>query len=164
LDLNGLLRSLTGLNQGYALEMRVDNLQMDMTSMEMLVANAHQQIQCVEEETKEEFHKMKDDFYDRELKQYLWGGILTDKVDTMKERMDWMEEQFGNLLHFINSGEDAEELFRETINTQATTILSMDTTILTLKDWVGELELGRRLLCDRIIAIEVGGQEPLFDL
>ena len=32
---------------------------------------------------------------------------------------------------------------------------SQDTTIMALRDRVGELELGRRLLRDRIIAIEV---------
>ena len=33
---------------------------------------------------------------------------------------------------------------------------SQEATITALRDWVGELELGRRLLRDRIIAIEVG--------
>ena len=33
---------------------------------------------------------------------------------------------------------------------------SQEATISALRDWVGELELGRRLLCNRIIAIEVG--------
>jgi hypothetical protein len=32
------------------LEGRIDNLQMDMTSVELLVVNAHQQVQCVEDE------------------------------------------------------------------------------------------------------------------
>ena len=58
LDLDGLLRSLTGSFQGYKLERRIDNLQMDMTGMEMSVVNAHLQVQHVEEETKEEFCRM----------------------------------------------------------------------------------------------------------
>ena len=63
LDLDGLLCSLTGSFQGYKLESQIDNLQMDMTSMELSVANAHQQVQHVEEETKEEFRSMWKDFY-----------------------------------------------------------------------------------------------------
>ena len=92
-----------------------------------------------------------------ESKQYHWGGILQDRVDTMKERMDRMEEQFGNLLHFINNREDSTKGFKYMIDAHAVTIMA-------LRDWIGELELGRLLLRNRIIAIEVRTSMVASDL
>jgi hypothetical protein len=48
-------------SQMYHIEMRVDNLQMDMSGVELSVANAHRQIQRVE---------------DKVLKPFMEGGYL----------------------------------------------------------------------------------------
>ena len=41
------------------MESRLDDIWMDVQGVELSVANAHQQVQRVEEETKEELHRMK---------------------------------------------------------------------------------------------------------
>jgi hypothetical protein len=42
--------------EGYDLELRINNLQMDMTGVELSVVNAHQQVQCVEDEVIPKFN------------------------------------------------------------------------------------------------------------
>ena len=136
---------------------------MDIQGCELSTANTHQQIQQVEEETKEELWEMKCHFEESEAKQYIWGSGVTDKNDMTTERMTRLEQLFGSVLNFINNREDATEDFKNVIDAQAQYMTelkeqvdSQEATITALKDRVGELELGRRLLCDRIIAIEVG--------
>ena len=76
--------------------------------------------------------------------------------------MTRMEEHFSNLLHFISNKEDATEAFKDVADAQAMYMMELkgqidlqEATITALKDWVGELELGRHLLRNRIITIEV---------
>jgi propanediol dehydratase large subunit len=51
--------------QGYDLEMRIDNMQMDIMGVELSVANAHQQIQHVEDEVCETLsNRIRGDYLD----------------------------------------------------------------------------------------------------
>ena len=141
----------------------LNDIWMDVQGCELSTANAHQQIQRVEEEIKEELHRMKRHFEESEGKQYLWGSGVQEKVDTTEERMGRQEQLFGNLLHFVNNREDTTKTFKDVVDAQARfmtelkeRINSQEVTITALKDRVGKLELGRRLLRNRIIAIEVG--------
>ena len=127
---------------------------MDMTGVELLVANAHHQVQCVEDEV---LHAFMVDNWQAQQDHCILEEALRDRVHTKEEWMTWMEEHFGNLLHFVNHREDNEEAFKEVLNAQAVTIIA-------LKDRVGELELGHCLLCDRIIVIEVRMLMVAFNL
>ena len=153
LDLGGLLCSLTGSFQGYDLESHINNLFMDVSGVELSVANAHHQIQHVKDKViKELSNKVTAHYHNF----FTSGGAMESKFNGR------MEEHFGDLLHFVNNKEDNTEAFNDVVNTQALAIVDLTewvdaqaVTITALKDWVGELELGHCLLCDRIIAIKV---------
>ena len=169
------------------METRIDNLQMDMTGMELSVANAHLQVQRLEDDVIKE---MKDHMEDYEAKMYTYNSILRGRVDSLeleKERVEancattrevlasWMTsfealeksivnessrvvamedhltERSMDLHNFAKKFEEKMEL----VNRMQERMDSQDATIMALKDRVGELELGHRLLRDRIIAIEV---------
>jgi hypothetical protein len=55
--------------------MEVDNLKMDMSGMELSVANAHLQIQRVEDEV---IKDMKDQLEEEGRKDYVWRGGVAD--------------------------------------------------------------------------------------
>ena len=181
------------------MEMRIDNLQMDMTGVELSVANTHLQIQPVEEETQEELQEMKCHFEELEAKQYLHGGGLTERVNSLKLERTRVEANCATVREVLSSWMVTFEALEKSIADESTRVVAMedhltersmdlhnfakkfkekmalvermqermdlqDATIMALKDRVGELELGRRLLRDRIIAIKVRRSMAASDL
>ena len=172
------------------MEMRIDNLQMDMTGVELSVANAHLQVQRVEEETQEELREMKHHFEESEARQYLHGGGITARLDSLELERTRVEANCATVREVLSSWMVSFEALEKSIADESTRVVAMedhlaersmdlhnfgkkfeekmalvermqewmdsqDVTIMALKDRVGELELGRHLLRDRIIAIEV---------
>ena len=169
------------------MEMRIDNLQMDMTGVELSVANAHLQVQRLEEDVIEplvikmdraqEGHRIVEANLDRRVEAIELGQTRVEAncVTTREVLSSWMTsfealeksiadeasrvyamedhlEKRSMDLH--NFGKEFEEKMA-LVERMQERMDSQDATIMALKDRVGELELGRRLLRDRIIAIEV---------
>ena len=169
------------------MEMRINNLQMDMTGVELSVANAHLQVQHLEEDVIKE---MKDHMENSEARIQTWRGIYSGKVDRLELERDRVEANCATTREVLSSWMVSFEALEKSIADESTRVVAMedhltersmdlynfakkfeekmalvdrmqermdsqDATILALKDRVGELELGRRLLRDRIIAIEV---------
>jgi type I site-specific restriction endonuclease len=161
--------------------MRVDNLQMDMSGVELLVANAHLQVQRVEDEVIKE---MKDHMEDYERKSFIWEGGVTERLNFLelgKERTDakcdnvqevlasWMvtfgalETSIGRTAEDVKVIEDWLEPnswtiieAQEQITGLADLVKDQASTIRLLQQWVGELELGHGVLRAHVINIEVG--------
>ena len=169
------------------MEMRIDNLQMDMTGVELSVANAHLQVQRLEDDV---IKGMMDCIEDSENGIQTWRGIFSHKVDSLELERDRVEANCATTREVLSSWIDTFEALVKSIADESTRVVAMedhltersmdlhnfskkfeekmalvermqermdlqDATIMALKDRVGELELGRRLLRDRIIAIEV---------
>ena len=170
------------------MEMRIDNLQMDMTGVELSVANAHLQVQRLEDDV---IKGMKDHQENFEAKLYEYNGILRGRVDSLELEKTMVEANCATTREVLSSWMISFEALEKSIVDESTRVIAMedhltersqdlynfakkfeekmelvdrmqermdsqDATIMALKDRVGELELGRRLLRDRIIAIEVG--------
>ena len=154
---------------------------MDMTGVELSVANAHLQVQRVEDEV---IREMKDHMEDYEAKSTTWGGVLqarvddlelardrtNEKCDTVREVLtSWMvtfealEKSIGNTAEDVKTIEDwltpnswcvAET--QEQIKELTDLVKDQASTIRLLKDHVRELELGHGVLQTRVANIEVG--------
>ena len=169
------------------MEMRIDNLQMDMTGVELSVANAHLQVQRLEEDV---IKDLRDCLKNSEARIQTWRGIYSGKVDRLELERDRVEANCATTWEVLSSWMVSFEALEKSIADESTRVVAMedhltersmdlhnfgkkfeekmdlidrmqeqmdsqDATILALKDRVGELELGHRLLRDRIIAIEV---------
>jgi chromosome segregation ATPase len=160
--------------------MEVDNLKMDMSGVELSVANAHLQIQHVEDEVIKEMK----DHLEEERKNYVWGGGVTERLNFLeqgKERTDakcddvrevltsWMvtfealETNIGRTAKDVKVIEDwLEPNSRSIIEAQEQIVGLSDlvkdqaSTIRLLQQRIRDLEVGHRLLRDRVIHIEVG--------
>ena len=178
------------------MEMQIDNLQMDMTGVELSVANAHLQIQRLENDVIKE---MKDHMEDYEAKMYAYNGIIRGRVDSLELEKGRVEANCATTREVLSSWMVTFETLEKNIADEASRVYAMedhlekrsmdlhlfgkefeekmalvermqermdsqDATIMALKDRVGELELGRRLLRDRIIAIEVRRSMVAFNL
>jgi hypothetical protein len=163
------------------MEMEVDNLKMDMSGVELSVANAHLQIQRVEDEV---IKDMKDQLEEEGRKDYVWrGGVnerlhfleqgkeVTDgKCDDVREVLtSWMvtfealEGSIGKTAEDVKVIEDWLEpnscsIVEAQVEIGKLTDLVRDqaSAIRLLQDRVGELELGHGVLQARVINIEVG--------
>ena len=169
------------------MEMRIDNLQMDMTGVELSVANAHLQVQRLEDNV---IKGLKEHIETSEDGIQTWRGIFSRKVDSLELERDRVEANCATTREVLSSWMVSFEALEKSIADESTQVVAMedhltersqdlynftkkfeekmalvekmqeqmdsqDATIMALKDRVGELELGRRLLRDRIIAIEV---------
>ena len=169
------------------MEMRIDNLQMDMTGVELSVANAHLQVQRLEDDVIKE---LRERIESSESGIMTWRGIFSRKVDALELERDRVEANCATTREVLSSWMVSFEALEKSIADEASRVYAMedhlekrsmdlhnfgkefeekmslvermqermdsqDATIMALKDRVGELELGRRLLRDRIIAIEV---------
>ena len=169
------------------MEMRIDNLQMDMTGVELSVANAHLQVQRLEEDV---IQGLKERIETSEDGMMTWRGIFSRKVDALELERDRVDANCATTREVLSSWMTSFEALEKSIADEASRVFAMedhltersqdlhnfakkfeekmelvdrmqermdsqDATIMALKDRVGELELGRRLLRDRIIAIEV---------
>jgi chromosome segregation ATPase len=163
------------------MEARVDNLQMDMSGVELSVANAHQQIQRVEDEVIKE---MKDHMEDYEAKTCTWGGVLQGRVDDLELAKGRTDEKCESIREVLTSwmvtfealeqsiGRTAEDVkvieewlepnsrcvaeTQEQIKELSDLVKDQASTIRLLQDRVGELELGHGVLRTRVANIEVG--------
>jgi chromosome segregation ATPase len=161
--------------------MEVDNLKMDMSSVELSVANAHRQIQRVEDEVIQE---MKDQLEEEGKKDYVWRGGVTErlhfleqgkevtdgKCDDVREVLSsWMvtfealEGSIGKTAEDVKVIEDwlepnSRSIVDAQVEIEKLTDLVKDqaSAIRLLQDRVGELELGHGVLRARVINIEVG--------
>ena len=178
------------------MEMQIDNLQMDMTGVELSVANAHLQVQRLEEDV---IQGLKERIETAEEGISTWRGIFSHKVDAIELEQTRVEANCVTTREVLSSWMTSFEALEKSIADEASRVYAMedhlekrlmdlhnfgkefeekmalvgrmqermdsqDATILALKDRVGELELGRRLLRDRIIAIEVRRSMVAFDL
>jgi hypothetical protein len=161
--------------------MEVDNLKMDMSGVELSVANAHLQVQRVEDEV---IKDMKDQLEEEGKKDYVWRGGVTErlhfleqgkevtdgKCDDVREVLtSWMttfevlEESIGKTAEDVKVIEDWLEpnsrlIVEAQVEIEKLTDLVKDqaSVIRLLQDRVGELELGHGVLRARVINIEVG--------
>ena len=178
------------------MEMRIDNLQMDMTGVELSVANAHLQVQRLEEDV---IQGLKERIETSEEGISTWRGIFSHKVDAIKLEQTRVEANCVTTREVLSSWMTSFEALEKSIADESTRVVAMedhltersqdlynfakkfeekmelvdrmqermdsqDATIMALKDRVGELELGCRLLRDRIIAIEVRRSMVASDL
>ena len=169
------------------MEMRIDNLQMDMTGVELSVANAHLQVQRLEDDVLKPYM---DDMYKAEENHRILEEDLRSRVDRLELEKDRVEANCASTREVLSSWMTSFEALEKSIADESSRVVAMedhltersmdlhnfgkefeakmalvarmqermdsqDATIMALKDRVGELELGRRLLRDRIIAIEV---------
>ena len=169
---------------------------MDMTSVELSVANAHLQVQRIEDDVLKpyivEMGKAHEDH--RILEE-----DLRRRVDSLKLEKDRVEANCATVREVLSSWMVSFEALEKSIADESTQVVAMedhltersmdlhnfgkkfeekmalvermqermdsqDAIILALKDRVGELELGCRLLRDRIIAIEVRRSMVASDL
>ena len=178
------------------MEMRIDNLQMDMTGVELSVANAHLQVQRLEDDVLKPYM---DDRYRAEENHRILEEDLRSRVDRLELERDRVEANCATTREVLSSWMTSFEALEKSIADESSRVVAMedhltersmdlhnfgkefeekmalvarmqermdsqDATIMALKDRVGELELGRRLLRDRIIAIEVRRSMVAFDL
>ena len=178
------------------MEMRIDNLQMDMTGVELSVVNAHLQIQRLEDDVLKP-HLVEMDKAQERCR--IMDGNLRHRVDSLELEKDRVEANCATVREVLTSWMVTFEALEKSITDESTRVVAMedhltersmdlhnfgkkfeekmaliermqermdlqDATILALKDRVGELELGRRLLRDRIIAIEVRRSMVASDL
>ena len=142
---------------------------------------------------------MKRHFEESEAKQYLHGGNIMERVNSLELERNRVEANCATTREVLSSWMVSFEALERSIADESTRVVAMedhlekrsmdlhnfgkefeekmalvermqermdsqDATIMALKDRVGELELGRHLLRDRIIAIEVRRSMVAFDL
>jgi chromosome segregation ATPase len=146
---------------------------MDMTGVELLVANAHRQVQRVEDEV---IREMKDHMEDYKNKNYVWSGSVTSRLDDLelaKERTNekcesiqevltsWMvtfealEMSMGSISTRIQAMEDHLVDRSRSLREFTELVLDQAATIRLLQERVRELELSHGVLRARVINIEV---------
>jgi chromosome segregation ATPase len=161
--------------------MEVDNLKMDMSGVELSVANAHLQIQRVEDEVIKE---MKDRLEEEEMKDYVWRGGVTERLHFLEQGKEVTDGKCDNVREVLSSwmvtfealegsiGKTAEDVkaiedwlepnshsiveAQEQIASLAELVKDQASTIRLLQGRVGELELGHGVLRARVINIKVG--------
>jgi chromosome segregation ATPase len=154
---------------------------MDMSGVELSVANAHLQIQRVEDEVIKE---MKDRLEEEDRKNYVWGGGVTERLNFLeqgKERTDakcddvrevltsWMVTFEALEMSIGRTAEDVKVIeewlepnprcvaeTQEQIKELSDLVKDQASTILLLKNCIRELELGHGVLRTRVANIEVG--------
>ena len=161
---------------------------MDMTGVELSVANAHLQVQRIEDDVLKPYM---DNMYRAQEDHRILEEGLRHRVDSLELEKDRVEANCATVWEVLSSWMVTFEALEKSIADEPTRVVAMedhltersqdlhnfgkefeekmaligrmqermdlqDVTITALRDRVGELELGRRLLRDRIIAIEVG--------
>jgi hypothetical protein len=154
---------------------------MTMSGVELSVANAHLQIQRVEDEV---IKGMKDQQEEEGLKDYVWRGGVNERLDFLEQGKEVTDGKCDDVREVLSSwmvtfealegsiGKTAEDVkviedwlepnSRSIVEAQVEigklTDLVRDqaSAIRLLQDRVGELELGHGVLRARVINIEVG--------
>jgi methyl-accepting chemotaxis protein len=154
---------------------------MDMSGVELSVANAHLQVQRVEDEVIKE---MKVHMEDYEAKTATWSGVLQGRVDDLELARDRTNEKCDTVREVLTSwmvtfealeksiGATAEDVktiedwltpnsrcvaeTQEQIKELSDLVKDQASTIRLLQGRVGELELGHGVLWTRVANIEVG--------
>jgi hypothetical protein len=164
--------------------MRVDNLQMDMSGVELSVANAHRQVQRVEDEVVAPLSRKVSDMYQD---FFTSSGAMESRFDGLleehHERMNVLEQASGIAAEKCDSVQDVLTSWMVTFEALETSIsdaaarvqhmedhlvtrlkellemlevaINQAATIQLLQERVGELELGHGVLQARVINIEV---------
>ena len=181
------------------MEHRLDNIWMDVQGCELSTANAHQQIQQLEDEVvvpfiekvtlmywdcfmsggamESEFRGTLENHQERLNEVELTSGIAKEKCNSVQDvltswmstfkalegsirdtttRVIAMEDHLTERSQSLVDLDSQVQANSDIIKLLVERMSSQEATITALRDWVGELELGRCLLHDRIIAIEVG--------
>jgi hypothetical protein len=161
--------------------MEVDNLKMDMSGVELSVANAHLQIQRVEDEV---IKDMKDQLEEEGRKDYVWRGGVTERLNFLEQGKETTDSKCDDVREVLTSwmvtfealegsiGKTAEDVkviedwlepnsrliveAQVEIEKLADLVKDQASVIRLLQDRVGELELGHGVLRARVINIEVG--------
>jgi hypothetical protein len=147
---------------------------MDMSGVELSVANAHLQVQRVEDEVLKPYM---DDMYRAQEDHRVLEESLRDRVDSLeleKDRVEancasvrevlssWMvtfealETSVGNASKDVRHMEDHLVVRSKEFLEMVETVKDQASTIRLLQDCVGELELGHGVLRTRVANIEVG--------
>jgi hypothetical protein len=165
----------------YGIEMEVDNLKMDMSGVELSVANAHLQVQRVEDEV---IKDMKDQLEEEGRKDYVWRGGVTERLNFLEQGKEVTDGKCDDVREVLTSwmvtfealegsiGRTAEDVkviedwlepnsrsiveAQEQIASLTELVKDQASTIRLLQGRVGELELGHGVLWARVINIEVG--------
>jgi hypothetical protein len=163
------------------MEMEVDNLKMDMSGVELSVANAHRQVQRVEDEV---IKDMKDQLEEEGRKDYVWRGGVTERLNFLEQGKEVTDGKCDDVREVLASwmvtfealegsiGRTAEDVkviedwlepnsrsiveAQEQIASLTELVKDQASTIRLLQGRVGELELGHGVLWARVINIEVG--------
>jgi hypothetical protein len=154
--------------------MEVDNLKMDMSGVELSVANAHQQIQRVEDEV---IKDMKDQLEEEGKKDYVWRGGVTErlhfleqgkevtdgKCDDVREVLtSWMvtfealEGNVGKCFTNTNLVSDRVKDIEDWLEPNSRSIVEAQEQIVSLADLVKDQASTIRLLQDRVGELELG--------
>jgi hypothetical protein len=171
-------------SQTYDIEMRVDNLQMDMTGVELSVANAHRQVQRMENEVvapllqkvsdmyqdfftssgamESRFDGLLDEHHERLNAVELGNGIAAEKCDSVQDvLMSWMvtfealETSVADAVARVQHMEDHLVTRSKELLEISEVAIDQAATIRLLQERVGELELGHGVLRACVINIEV---------
>ena len=154
---------------------------MDMSGVELSVANAHLQVQRVEDEVIKE---MKVHMEDYEAKTATWSGVLQGRVDDLELARDRTNEKCDTVREVLTSWMVTFEALEKSIGVTAEDVKTIEdwltpnsrcvaetqeqikelsdlvkdqaSTICLLQGRVGELELGHGVLRTRVANIEVG--------
>ena len=105
------------------MEMRIDNLQMDMTGVELSVANAHLQVQRLEDDVIKE---MKDHMEDYEAKMYSYNGIIRGRVDSLELERERMEANCTTTREVLSSWMVSFEALEKSIADEASRVYAME--------------------------------------
>jgi hypothetical protein len=154
------------------MELRIDNLQMDMTGVELLVANAHHQIQGVEDEVLPKFddkwrraiNTLTEAQEDGERKYNEWYEHVQHSCVTVLDSFICLEKGIKEntaMIVWFDQNQAWLENWEKGMNNLVGEVRSLQdiiarqaTAIPALKDCVGELELGRRILRAHMVHIE----------
>jgi hypothetical protein len=160
-------------SQTYDIEMRVDNLQMDMSGVELSVVNAHRQIQRVEDNVLELFME---GGYQARVDCRILEETFCTKIDDLEFAKEKTDERCENIWEVLTSWMVTFEALETSVSDAAARVLHMEdhlvtrskellemletaidqaATIRLLRDRIGELELGHGVLRARVINIKV---------
>jgi hypothetical protein len=154
--------------------MEVDNLKMDMSGVELSVANAHLQIQRVEDEV---IKDMKDQLEEESKKDYVWRGGVTERLHFLEQGKEvtdgkcddfrevltsWMvtfealEGNVGKCFENTNLVSDRVKDLEDWLEPNSRSIVEAQEQIASLADLVKDQVSTIRLLQDRVRELELG--------
>ena len=105
------------------MEMRVDNLQMDMTGVELSVANAHLQVQCLEDDV---LRPYMDDRYRAEENHWIFEEDLRSRVDRLELERDRVDANCSTTREVLSSWMTSFEALEKSIADEASRVYAME--------------------------------------